>query len=378
MRKHDTIFLSSWDKDGRQLDLPDSFLWPAIRQFSLLKNEYFFSDEMEQYKHSVFKEELFSGIGIENIGVFSNGTVAATLALMALQEISTPIRALLIAPIYFTYIRTLHDLNADIYFCPASIRQNNRVLPMEAIQREIKQNKINLVIITYPLFGTGISPSNGDMEELCQICQNLGSYLLLDYLYGGMLWSGHNDMFSRWLQNLIFKYKNIIAIESLSKRVFLNGIKVAIVEAPAELVHIMEIKSVYLVGSLSYSQVTIMQELYGLENRPLIESIIKRNINYFSSNYELIRSQCTGSPVTILPCAEGYFCLASVPMKLGSDSTNIAKQIMQYADVLTIPHNRYLYFTPQEYTFRINLSLKQDMLLTGIERLLQVDFDSID
>lgn len=56
------------------------------------------------------------------------------------------------------------------------------------------------------------------------------------------------------------------------------------------------------------------------------------------------------------------------------DSMETAIRILKRSNVMTIPHDRYLYFTPKKYTFRINLSVQKDSLLRGIKNLLQLYF----
>lgn len=160
----------------------------------------------------------------------------------------------------------------------------------------------------------------------------------------------------------------------MSKRVFLNGIKSSIAGASADLIRKMELKSVHLAGSLSYVQVEMLKELYSGENTAFIERIIEKNIEYFRQNFELLKTLCRGTPVRIMPCAEGYFCLAEIPNPSGEDSMEMAVRIIKRSNVMTIPHDRYLYFTPQKYTFRINLSVQKEKLLAGMRELLHLNF----
>ena len=136
----------------------------------------------------------------------------------------------------------------------------------------------------------------------------------------------------------------------------------------------MEIKSVHLTGSLSYVQVEMLRELYSDGNTAFIESLIEKNIGYFHQNFEVLETLCRNTPVHILPCTEGYFCLAEILNSSDKDNMETAIKILKRTNVMTIPHDRYLYFTPQKYTFRINLSVQKDTLLVGMRELLQLYF----
>lgn len=376
LQNENTHFLSTWNKGNDHLEFSDAAIWPAVKQYPKLKNEYFFSDELSEFKRSlVFNKDFpLSDSEFDHIGIFSNGTSAAMLALMSIKEIVSSIRAILIAPTYFTYIKILRDLDSDIYFFPIKIEESLVQLPIENIGECLACHRINLVVLTIPLFGSGLSPAKDRIEELCTICENTHCYLLIDYLYGGMEWFKHNTIENEWLWSLCLKNAYIIFIESMSKRVFLNGIKSAIAGASMDLIRQMELKSVHLTGSLSYVQVEMLKELYSGKNTAFIESLIEENIGYFRQNFEVLKTLCRNTPVRVLPCTEGYFCLAEILNSSDEGSMETAIRILKRSNVMTIPHDRYLYFTPQKYTFRINLSIQKEALLVGMRELLQLYF----
>ncbi len=376
LQNDNTHFLSTWDKGNDHLEFSDAIIWSAVKQYPKLKNDYFFSDEFSSVKRSLALNKVLplSESELDHIGIFSNGTSAAMLALMSIKEIVSSIRAILIAPTYFTYIKILRDLDSDIYYFPVKIEGSLAHLPINSISECLAYHKINLVVLTIPLFGSGLSPTKERIAELCSICENAHCYLLIDYLYGGMEWFKHITIENEWLWGLCLKNAYILFIESMSKRVFLNGIKSAIVGASADLIRKMELKSVHLSGSLSYVQVEMLQELYLGENTAFIKNVIEKNIGYFRQNFEVLTTLCRSTPVQILPCTEGYFCLAEILSSLDKGSMETAIRIMEQSNVMTIPHDRYLYFTPQKYTFRINLSVQKEMLLVGMKRLLQLYF----
>ena len=117
LQNENTLFLSTWNKGTDHLEFSDAVIWPAVKQYSKLKNEYFFSDELSEFKRSLVLNGVFplSDSELDCIGIFSNGTSAAMLALMSIKEIVSSLRAILIAPTYFTYVKILRDLDSDIY-----------------------------------------------------------------------------------------------------------------------------------------------------------------------------------------------------------------------------------------------------------------------
>lgn len=376
LQNDNTHFLSTWNKGADHLEFSDEIICSAAKQYPKLKNEYFFSDELSEFKHDLLHDKVIplSESQLGHIGIFSNGTSAAMLALLSIKENVSSIRSLLIAPTYFTYIKLLRDLDADIHYLSVKIEDSLAQPPIDRIREYLTRHKTNLVVLTLPLFGSGLSPTRDCIEELCNICEKAHCYLLIDYLYGGMEWSKHNTIENEWLWGLCLKNTYIIFIESMSKRVFLNGIKSAIVGASTDLIWQMELKSVHLTGSLSYIQVEMLRELYSGGNTAFILDSIGKNIEHFYRNFELLKTLCRRTPVQILPCTEGYFCLAEILNPSGEDSMKTAIKILKRSNVMTIPHDRYLYFTPKKYTSRINLSVQKEELLVGMKELLHLYF----
>lgn len=376
LQNEKTLFLSTWDKDDGYLEFSDTIIRPAIMRYPVLKNKYYFSDELLECKRTLIADSVIpiSENNLKNIGIFANGTSAAMLALMSIKEKVSSIRAILISPTYFTYIKVLHDLNSEIYFFPIKIKESSIHLPIDSIEECLERNNINLVILTIPLFGVGLSPHEDKIIELSSILERSKCYFLIDYLYGGMEWSKDNPIENLLLWNLCLNNPYVIFIESLCKRVFLNGIKSAVVGASAEIILQMELKSVYLTGSLSYVQVELLKELYSGENRDFIENQIKLNIDFFRQNYELLNTKCRNTQIQLFPCNEGYFCLAKLLNLSGENGIETAVNILRHSNVMTIPHDRYLFSPSGKYTFRINLSIKKETLFAGIDQLLKLNF----
>lgn len=368
-----TIFLSSWDKGIENLDFPNEIIKPAVAKFPEFKNEYLFSDELDEYKRKLltYFDTPIGEDASSRFGIFPNGTTAAMIAIASIKGIVSTIRALLIAPTYFTYIKVLRDFDSDIRYISAKISGIETDLNLEMIKLGLRQDKINMVILTVPFFGTGISITKEQITTLCDLCNQHNCYLLIDYMYGGMPWKTSEENPSQWLWRLSTRYPLVIIIESLSKRVFLNGIKSATAISTPSFIKQMEINSVHLAGSMSYVQLTLLNHLMSKENQIFVKSQIDKNVQSFQQNYEIIKAYTIGTPIHLCPCKEGYFCLAKLSNH-SLPSMEMSKKILTTSNVLTIPHDRYLYFTPNEYAFRVNLSMKKETLISGLRQLLEI------
>lgn len=90
-------------------------------------------------------------------------------------------------------------------------------------------------------------------------------------------------------------------------------------------------------------------------------------------NYSLLNTliSCTGFYMS--NCESGYYCLMNIPYTLFKTKNNmkIAESILKSLGILTIPHDRYLYFDDRYYSFRMNLTVDKNKLLISIDKLLR-------
>lgn len=373
---NETIFLSNWDTSKNELEFPDEIIEKALTESKRYKNCYAFSDEMDEFKPFYYSNlsDNNSSEKIKKISIVSNGTTSTMLTLYSLKEKLGKLKVLLITPIYYTYIKILMKMNVEIHYIQVDL--NNISLPIIEIRKLISQKGINLLILNDPLFGMGISIKKHEYLELSGICNDLNCYFLIDYINGGLEWYEHTKTSNEFLVDISFNNKYIVFIESLCKRVFLNGIKNAVIIANEELSYTIEKNSVYLVGSIAYLQAIMFKQLYLYENKNVTISIINKNIAFCSRNYDIINNLLLLSNIKLLECNSGCFCLIGIPIKSqNQNSTEMSKEIFDKTNVLLIPHDRYLLFSDEYYYFRINLLLKQDYLINGIIKLKDI-FDN--
>lgn len=365
-----SIFLSSWDKSDNTLDFPTEIIKKTYENAIKDSNHYFFSDELESLKKSFSKNILENKISHKNIAITSNGTISSSLILQSLLQ-KQNLKVLLIAPMYFTYIRMLQDWNITTHYYPIDFDHIQNNLPN--IIKYIKDNNINLVIVNNPLFGTGIGLDIFSLKVLLKECTLQDCYLLLDNIYGNMYWNGDISIVDIDILDLVNQSNYFICIDSISKKIFLNGIKNSIITGPTNIINKIEEKSVYLVGSIASSQIEMFKELYNPKNKDTLKKIIERNLITCCNNFSLIKSLILGTDFNLLPCNQGYFCLLGIPKRNFNEKEDmkIALRIIKETNVLTIPHQRYLLYNETYYYFRINLSLDTFILIKGINKLLE-------
>lgn len=374
MANNDTVFLSDWNKSYDILNFNIERLNMKYKYHSY-KNVYFFSDEFDELKHSYgpYINNKLVRLQPEQFAIVSNCTAASFLCLYYIMQKKEKINSLILAPTYFSYIKILQDFHSSISFIDCY--NNNNII--NQIIENIEKHKVNIIIVTEPLFGTGVSLPKEIYNEIGKICNDNDIYFLIDYSYGGMKWDDYNCEQDIYFINLT-KYKNVILIESICKRIFLNGIKHGIIIADYDIIKAIEEISVYSFGCLSEQQILIYKQLYRLDNRDFIIDTINKNNMYYRNNYRLITTLLSDSQFHISSCDCGYFCLIGIPKMKNVSSLSIAKKIINETNILTIPHDRYIFNCNKYYYFRVNLAINHNKLINSISVLLQSYFDGIN
>ncbi len=371
----ETIFLSSWDKSEPELEFPDEIIEKALEESKNYKNRYAFSDEFDSLKPVYFLNATKNNYPKNNkkISLLSNGTSTILLTLYSLKERLGELKVLLVTPVYYTYIKILLKMKVETHFVQVDLN-NDLSLPIDEIKKSIINNKINLLILNDPLFGTGISVKENEYLKLNEICHDLNCNILIDYIYGGMEWNKPAKILNEFLLPLCINNEHMILLESISKRVFLNGVKNAIIIANEDMINIIEKNSVYLVGSMAFLQVNMFKQLYSKENNDTIISLINKNIECCKNNYDILHNLLSYSNIKLLKCDSSCFCLIGIPISFKRQtSTDVSKEIFAKSNILLIPHDRYLLFSDKY--FRINLLIRQDNLIKGILKLKEI-FDN--
>lgn len=327
----------------------------------------------KKYAPSILLDQEYKYISSERFSIVSNCTVAGFLSLYYINLKKTKVNALILAPTYFSYIKVLQDIGANIFYidCYAS----NDII--QELYEIINNNQINTIIATEPLFGTGVSLSENVLNQICKICEIQNIYFLIDYTYGGMKWYDYNCKQDNLFFNLA-ENKHTILIESVCKRIFLNGIKHGIIISDPEIIKAIEHISVYTVGALSEQQILLYRQLYNIENRNYVIQTINQNNKHYESNYMLIKTLLLNTCFEVSLCDCGYFCILGIPKNTQRNNMSIAKSILLDTNILTIPHDRYIFNCDKHYYFRVNLAVEQNKLLPAIHLLLQTYLNGIN
>lgn len=373
-KNSNNIFLSDWNKPPCIPNFNQTISKKALKDTLENINKYFFIDEMENLKkwfcgQIVSKEKI--NLMPTYFAIAPNGTSCAMLSLQTLN-MDEGLRPILLTPIYFSYINLLKSMGTDIEYYQIIKDGHLYINYLELTDIIIKTNA-NILILNDPVFGSGIQITNDVYKKLISICDKYHMILFVDYVYGGMEWNTQPLLLNEFLINNIQNEKPIIYIDSISKRLFTNGIKNSLIFANSRIIHKIEQLAVYTTGCITASQISYFKELYNNENYEIVTNTIASNIVMAQNNYSLLDTLISYTDFYMSNCKSGYYCLMNIPYTLFKTKNNmkIAESILKSLGILTIPHDRYLYFDDSYYSFRMNLTIDKKKLLISIEKLLR-------
>lgn len=364
------IFLSDWDSDYNSIHMPNLSLNSV--QLSDVQKYYFWTDE-EGYRDTIqscFSNQYSVSIQKDSFTIGSNGTSSIMLTLASLKEAGRHC-ALVVTPVYFSTLNLLDELDFDVveYRLHSS---DDFALCIETVEKFIITNSVDTLIITNPLFGCGVELGIDTISNIVKLCNKHNVCLVMDYVYGGMPWDiadPSHYVFNFPIYQAISLAEHYVFIESISKRVFLNGAKFALVFASPKIMKRILRLSVFMVGSMAQQQVNLVPQIYTHTSFHSLTSLIAENAKIAQKRYKMIKSLLSDTHTIISTANCGYFALISVPNKDGIDDMNFAIDVLKRTGVLTTPHSRYLHWEEGLYSFRVNLLLDQKCLVDGITKI---------
>lgn len=368
-----TFFISGWDKDSKILNIDSQIIEDSLNNREH-QNSYIMSKDMYETKKLIvnnFEKNNYS-INSSCFTIVANGTSAAFISL--LQMFKRGIQNILfIGPIYFTYYHLIKMYHKKMFYW--NINPFSELsIDFNLLENEINKNNIKCIIITLPFFGTGLTLDMKELEELSYICTHNNIFLIIDYVYGNMEWKTPNKLHNYYLVDMTLKSEYCILYESIPKRIFLNGMKSAIIYSTSDIIKQINKDSEICQGSISFIQESLLNSVYEEKNNSLLIKTLQKAVSYAQNNYYLIKSLLIDTDFLVCNSNSGYFSLIAIPTKhfVSKHDKDIAIEIYQKCKILTIPHSRYYYSLPNYYCFRINLSLETSDLIHNIKKLLYI------
>lgn len=368
--KDKPFFISDWDLELQESQKVKQLLKASFTEGE--KNAYRYLPADENYNK--IKEKIVlhtsSKINKEKIAICTNGTNAIFSCLTILSK--TVKRFLLFSPVYFLFSDILKFYDCNLEYCSYEMLLT---LQLNIIEEIVKDKDIEVIVLTDPILGIGRSIPDSVLRHISDICLKYNAWLVVDSLYGGCEWNIKHSVYTPInILKLVEINNKIICIDSLTKRLGLNGNKSALLFANEDFITTFQNFQLYSYGSFTISQLTLLDELYSKCNSEYIANTLNNLIQKSKDTYNLIKSILIGSEIKILPADAGYFACLSIPKNLigVTDDTQAFEVLLDSCNVATLPLSLYEFSNKEKYNCRINLLLEKQTLLNHISKVRHI------
>lgn len=363
------IFLSDWNAELEKVMYPSFDFGKELYSRSAMGNYHYWTDELNYKSHfqQCFHDLFRSTLSNDNFLIGNNGSSSMMLSLMALKELGVG-KILAFTPIYYSAIKLFEMLDYQMYRFDLKM-ENDFEINIEQLEDEIVRNNIEVIYITDPIFSSGVEIPQNIYTQIRDLSLKYNIWIVIDYIYGGMDWNISNYVISDKIAHIINSFSNYIVVESIAKRLFINGIKTATVFSTSQIIKKISRLSIYTVGSMCCLQLHMLRQIYNTENASAINDVIKENIIEASRRFNQVLSFMSGKNCIISSCNSSYFFLIGIPYQHEVDDMDYAIKILNQTGVLTVPHSRYLLSNNQYYIFRINLLINKQDLFKGLSKI---------
>ncbi|MCP9751490.1 aminotransferase class I/II-fold pyridoxal phosphate-dependent enzyme [Ferruginibacter sp. HRS2-29] len=375
-KKQEPLFISDWDAINPLAMYPYKLIQSSLAFQAKDSLKYIFSDELSDLKKQILHslERGRCNIEKENIAVTVSGTASLFLSLSALYKLGVR-NFLVFTPTYYTIPDTLKDLGANIYYYHLYDYLDFKVDIID-VQKAIEANSIDAIIFSDPIYSAGIEINDATYILLAETCKSKEIWLLCDYSLGGMEWSNRDNLLlNSFKLGLLRQAGKFIFIESLTKRLLINGIKTSLIFCSSRLSSDIEDLASQVYGGFCISQIELIQNLYQKENAAELLSIIQHNKKVIKDNFELLQAFLMDTPYKLYNANSGYFTMIVHKEHniCNVFPQSIIRTFLFKHGVLAFPSFHFSFDQKNKFGFRINLLSDISDMLFSLDKCIRED-----
>ncbi|HVU98512.1 MAG TPA: pyridoxal phosphate-dependent aminotransferase [Puia sp.] len=368
-------FLSDWDcyseSDQELVEIVNSTFDAAKEK----TEKYLFPYEQLQLKEQIrgFLETSYHlHYKDDDLTISPSSTVSISLVTSALHLLGCK-RLLVITPAYFSLLTNIKKLPFEIVYHHLFNREGFD-LRLGQLETLVVEQYIDAVFLTDPVYSTGVDFIESSYARLVDICNKNHSWLIVDHSLGGLNWNGGNKLMPAGKMKVLAGCEKYCFIDSLSKRLLINGIKFSTIFGSAAIIDGIDRTSDSLYGALNSVQTEFMRKIFTSEGENVVVQRINRSVADLKSNFELMKSVVADSDYLLPPVNCGYFTYLFHKDKRirHIDTEKYLDFLLAQLHIVGLTNDRLGYFEDNNLGLRVNLSLpcsKLARLLRDVSRL---------
>jgi len=371
-------FLSDWDCYSSTDNEFSELLNDAFLQAKEDTVRYQYSFEQFDIKEKIcthLKEINSLEYNPDFLTITPSATVSIYLTIEALKMLSIR-RCLLISPAYFSFPKNLSPDYFDVIYYHLSF-DNSFKLDLNEIKKLVKTQYIDCIILTDPVYSTGIEFSESCYEEIIEIANSLEIYLVIDYSLGGLLW---NESSTRLMPSekirALKKCKKFCFIDSVSKRLFINGIKSSIIFGTYDIIDKIDKVSEGIYGAMNTVQIKLLSKVFEPNSNDVLVNRMKQFIDCAQKNLALIKT-ILPKEYSVVSVNSGFFTyLFNINNRIEQINTRrVAEFLLDTFGIIILTNDRLGFFSSNNFGIRVNLSQDFQLLVESVKQCCRLPLD---
>lgn len=367
------MFVSDWDTLNDRAEYPYQFIRKALDIDPEKTLAYSFSDEQEEIKNLIIAK--FSGVqslSTANLAVSVSATAAIYLSILALHRRGFK-RYAILTPLYYSIVETLMELGMEIHYFDLT-DENGFEIELTALETLLVEKRIEVLMFNDPVYCVGKKISNEVLEQLVSICNRNQCMPFLDNTLGGLDWAVNYPQITEPDKLVILSKANkYLMVDSLTKRLLVNGLKHAVIYANDDLIELVEDMASRVYGGFCFPQLQFMMELYQPANNVEVQYILNHNARLINDNFQLLTAFLSDQPYRLYSAQSGYFTMLAHKEHL-CEAVDIKNQITTYLyhyNTFLLPPWYFNFSAKNHFGLRVNLLKDPSTYLSALGQCIR-------
>lgn len=353
--------ISDWNADPNDVNTPDTIIQQAVEESLKNVTKYAETKLLINACHSI-QDSLESVYQItlsnnSHIHLFGNATQAIFGVLCGLKQLIKKPSALIINPSYYSVQDSATLFEIPTVELNRKMKENFKI-DIQQIDKLHKQHKINIIILTDPVYSCGLCITENYFNDIVDYCKSNNIWLVIDNAFSCLSWTDESKI---WLDKTMLTkcdFNKAIVIDSPSKRLFTNNMKIGIVVANIELIQKLRGFSDSHIGNISGLQLAFAKAIFTEDNKSTVENICKANATRAKNNFNEIEKYFSNSKlVSLVKPDSGFHCVLKSTNETirQTNAMKVCERLITEYSTLAIPTNDFYYDLDDNFGIRINL-----------------------
>lgn len=371
-------FLSDWDCYTNSETVFSELIADLFEDAKKNVHKYHYSFEQFELK-SLISETMQARYNLQidrdNFTISPSATTSIYLCIKAIEKMGYK-RGLLFTPAYFSLYKNLDISNIEIVYFHL-LTENNYAINFEDVEKIIKEQEIDCLFLTDPIYSTGCSVTNELYRELLNLCNEYSILLVIDHSLGGLDWNiPHPTLMPFNKLKILKNFQKYIFIDSLPKRLFINGVKASLIFGSKEEIDKIDLEAEGVYGALNSIQVHLLKRVFNQDAYVILTSRIQSTMKQIENNYRLI-SKLLNYDYKINHPNSGFFVYALHEKKKIHEVNTMkyAEKLLEDNNIVVLTNDRLGSYKENNFGFRINLCQPYENISHSIIQCCRMSLD---